>query len=125
MDLNPIDIKEAANKQVQREGEPAIDEVDEADALTVAWDGNGVLSRRACLHLLQGGKEALLAQIIKILRLDGGLPPVAVHFLQAGILLRSLTRRVLAALGRGFLPHDRWEQSFCGVGNGARARGRR
>ena len=106
MDLNPVHVEEAANKGMKREGEPALDEVDEADALAVAWDWNGVLPRGARLHLLQRRKEVLLAQIIELLRLDGGFTPVAVHLLQAGLLVHDLVlaRRALT-LGRSFLDH--------------------
>ena len=36
MDLNPVNIKQAAKERVQRKGEPAGKEVNEADALAVA-----------------------------------------------------------------------------------------
>ena len=104
MDLNPVHIEKAAKEGMKRKGEPAMDEVDEADTLAVTWDWNGVLPRGARLHLLQQRKEALLAQIIELLRLDGGFPPVAVHLLQASLLVHGLARPALA-LARSFLDY--------------------
>ena len=51
MDLNPINIEKTAEKRVQREAEPAGDEVDEADAFAGARDGHSVLADRKSTRL--------------------------------------------------------------------------
>ena len=59
------------------------------------------------LELLQWQEEPSLPQIFEVLRLDGGLGPVTVNFLQADIVI---SRLVLAApslglQGASFLAH--------------------
>ena len=95
-------------------------EINEANALTVTGRADYLFARCSCLQLIQWWEETFLPKIFKVVGLDGGLGPVAVHFLQAHIVnfVRLLLSTPLDLRGTNFLPRCGGGLQLGGNGNG-------